>query len=76
MRWWQNLTVETTENPEVLVPDKSEIILEKTVRERVVQQIEESKLEVFNVKWEWKKLLTETERRATERNIVPFIVFV
>ena len=76
MRWWQNLTVQTTENPEVLVPDTSEIVLEKTVHERVVQQIEESKLEVFNVKWEWKKLLTETERRATERNIVPFIVFV
>ena len=76
MRWWQNLIVETTENPEVLVPDKSEIVLEKTVHQRVVQQIEESRLEVFNVKWEWKKLLTETERRATERNIVPFIVFV
>ena len=76
MRWWQNLIVETTENPEVLVPDKSEIVLEKTVHQRVVQQIEESKLEVFNVKWEWKKLLTETERRATERNIVPFVVFV
>lgn len=46
-------------------------------REKVWRQNSKSKVEVVSFKLEWKRVLTEKERKATERSLlVPYVVLI
>ena len=56
---------------------KSEpIVKEKVSIEKIVIVSKVLKADRPKIKSNWKKLLTDKERKATERNIVPYVVLV